>query len=91
MPYKISFTKTAEKDIIELKKSEPYAYEKVLSLLREVVITPFSGTGKPKPLGKNRAGQWSRRITLKHRLVYTVDEESITVSIISASGHYDDK
>jgi mRNA-degrading endonuclease RelE of RelBE toxin-antitoxin system len=43
--YKIRFTKIAEKDILQLKKSEPAAYEKVLILLREVVVTPYTGKG----------------------------------------------
>ena len=87
--YKIRFTKIAEKDILQLKKSEPAAYEKVLILLREVVVTPYTGKGKPKPLSGDRAGQWSRRISYKHRLVYTVEEEIVTVTIISASSHYE--
>ncbi|MEN6456957.1 MAG: type II toxin-antitoxin system YoeB family toxin [Prolixibacteraceae bacterium] len=36
-------------------------------------------------------GCWSRRITQKHRMVYSVDDEKITVLIISATGHYGDK
>jgi hypothetical protein len=27
----------------------------------------------------------------KHRLVYSIDQEIITIYIISAKGHYDDK
>jgi Txe/YoeB family toxin of toxin-antitoxin system len=50
----------------------------------------YSGTGKPKPLSYGKTGQWSRRITAKHRLVYSVDDEKITVLMITASGHYDD-
>lgn len=49
------------------------------------------GTGHPKPLGSNRVGEWSRKITDKHRLIYTIDNEQIIVLVISAYGHYDDK
>ncbi|MGX5858748.1 type II toxin-antitoxin system YoeB family toxin [Dyadobacter jiangsuensis] len=35
------------------------------------------------------AGFWSRRISQEHRLVYAVDENTITVTIISAKGHYE--
>ncbi|MDR1610431.1 MAG: type II toxin-antitoxin system YoeB family toxin, partial [Candidatus Symbiothrix sp.] len=36
-------------------------------------------------------GKWSRRITLKHRLIYQVNDTTITVSVLSAFGHYNDK
>lgn len=89
MPYKLRFSKIAEKDILRLKKSEPNAYKKVLVLLREIVVTPYTGKGKPKTLSGDREGQWSRRITNKHRLVYIVEEKIITVTIISAASHYE--
>ncbi|HEX8300881.1 type II toxin-antitoxin system YoeB family toxin [Sphingomonas sp.] len=31
---------------------------------------PFSGAGKPEPLGGNLSGWWSGRINQEHRLVY---------------------
>ncbi|HPM11039.1 MAG TPA: type II toxin-antitoxin system YoeB family toxin [Paludibacter sp.] len=46
---------------------------------------------KPKPLGGDRAGQWSRRITEKHRLVYLIEEEKVNILILSTYGHYNDK
>jgi toxin YoeB len=88
--YKIEFTKQATEDLTRLKRNEPIAYRKVGKLLFELFEHPYSGTGKPKPLGYGRTGQWSRRITSKHRLVYSVDDEKITVLVITASGHYDD-
>jgi len=37
------------------------------------------------------AGLYARKITDKHRLVYAVKDDIITVDIFSAKGHYDDK
>jgi len=37
------------------------------------------------------SGFYSRRITQKHRLVYSIDGEEISILVISAMGHYDDK
>ena len=91
MIYKIKFENTATKDIKYLKRSEPQAYNKLVRLLEELQTTPTTGTGHPKPLGANRAGQWSRRITQKHRLVYKIENEEVTVLVLSAYGHYDDK
>ncbi len=63
---------------------------KINNLLNELRIHPYIGTGNPEPLKYDKKGQWSRRITQKHRLVYEVNEDRIVVYIISAIGHYDD-
>ena len=92
MGYKIDFTDSALQDIQNLKKSgEKSVLKKINSLLDELEKHPFTGTGKPKPLKGNLDGFWSRHINKKHRLVYKVNDEIITVTIISAIGHYDDK
>ena len=92
MIYEIEFSELALNDIRMLRKAdEKVALKKIDALLDELKEHPCTGTGKPKPLGGNRVGQWSRRITDKHRLVYMVDDDKILVLIISASGHYGDK
>ena len=89
--YKISYTERAEKDLAALKRNEPQSFKKVVKLFDELVKHPTVGTGKPKQLSGDRAGQWSRRISDKHRLIYLVDNEKIVVLLLSAYGHYDDK
>ena len=89
--YSIDFTNIALEDLAKLKKSEPKAFKKVIKLIEELRIHPEEGTGHPKPLGSNRIDQWSRKITSKHRLIYTIDKNIIIVLVISAYGHYDDK
>ena len=37
------------------------------------------------------SGYWSRRIDKFNRIIYTIEEEIVTVTIISAKGHYGDK
>jgi toxin YoeB len=68
MIYELDFTEETKHDIAHLKRSEPQAYKKLSKLLMELQIHPTSGTGHPKPLSGDRMGQWSRRITDKHRL-----------------------
>ena len=70
--YKIDFSEQTKSDLARLKKSEPNSFKKAEVLLNEISEHPYTGTGKPKPLGNNRAGQWSRKISDKHRLVYKV-------------------
>lgn len=89
--YQIEFTPEAIKDALLLRKSDPKAYQKLNRLVEELKAHPMQGTGRPKQLTGNRKGQWSRRITEKHRLVYKIDGEKVIVLILSAYGHYDDK
>ena len=89
--YTLDFYDQAKKDIKALKKSEISAYNKLIKLLDELLYHPITGTGHPEPLSGDRVGQWSRRITTKHRLVYQIEEKNVIVLILSAYGHYDDK
>lgn len=91
--YQLRFDDEATEGIARLKKSEPAAFKKLVKLLSELQEHPKTGTGKPKPLGGDRAGQWSRHISDKHRLVYTIDEDEVVsiVEVLSVWGHYDDK
>lgn len=48
---------------------------------------PATGTGKPEALKHGLSGLWSRRLSLKDRLVYRFDEEGI--HIFAIGGHYE--
>lgn len=90
--YYVVFSKQALRDIDELVKAgDKVTLKKLDRLLDEISEHPRTGTGKPKPLAHGWAGYWSRRITDKHRLVYTIDDSIVTVNVISAKDHYDDK
>ncbi len=91
MRYHVVVKPKADKHIKALVKSEPAAYVKAMLLFQELAKHPRTGTGHPKPLSGDRAGQWSRHISHKHRLVYEIHDEIVTVLVISAYGHYDDK
>lgn len=64
---------------------------KIERLLHELIEHPKTGTGQVEQLKGDRQGQWSRRIDKKNRLVYTIKDEIVTVEVISAKDHYDDK
>ena len=89
--YNVEYTKRAEDGLKKLRKSEPNAFKKAMDLLVEIMEHPTTGTGKPERLSGDRAGQWSRRITDKHRLVYTINDTTITVLVLTTYGHYDGK
>lgn len=88
--YKISYTKKAEDDLGKLKRNELSAFKKAVKLLNEIADNPTFGTGHPHQLTGDRARQWSRSITKKHRLIYEVHDNEIIVLVLAAYGHYDD-
>ncbi|MBR4131076.1 MAG: Txe/YoeB family addiction module toxin [Bacteroidaceae bacterium] len=91
MTYNIDFKEQAARDLIALEKNEPKAFLKAQALIAELREHPRTGTGKPEQLTGERAGQWSRRITKKHRLVYEIHDTEVVVLVLTAYGHYDDK
>lgn len=64
---------------------------KIEVLLKELEEHPYSGTGKPEQLKHGLSGYWSRRINQKDRMVYSVEEDIVTVEVVSAMGHYGEK
>lgn len=90
--YKVEIQPTAEKDLSKHKKSGNKATRlKIIKMLDELTEHPYSGTGKPELLKYELQGYWSRRINQKDRLVYKVQENVVTVFVLSAWGHYSDK
>ena len=91
MSFTLEFTKTALSDLDQHKKPGNRAtLKKIERLLTELMEHPATGTGKPEKLKYDLEGLYSRRINSKHRLVYKIQDETGTVLILSAYGHYND-
>lgn len=88
--YRIVFTDEALKDLRKLI-SNKQAMIKLEKLLEEIKEHPRFGTGQIEHLMYYVEETWSRRIDKKNRIVYTVDDEIIVVTIMSITGHYKDK
>lgn len=85
--YKIIYTKTAIKDIPNLKSAHLDKNTKALiNIIRE---DPFKIPPPYEKLVGDLQGLYSRRINLKHRLVYEVLENDKIVKIISLWTHYE--
>lgn len=92
MNYTLRFSKTSLEDIERHKKSGDKAtVKKIEKLLNEIKKHPTTGLGQPKKLRHDLAGLYSRRINRKHRLVYGINEQVVSVHILSAWAHYSDK
>jgi len=89
--FKVIIKKKAYDDLSKLLKEDEKVYKKALRLIDELYEHPRTGTGKPELLKGDLKGRWSRRINRKHRLVYRIEDIEVTVLVISAYGHYDDK
>ena len=85
--YKILYTKTALKDIPKLKAAKLDNKARVLiDLIRG---NPYQTPPQYEKLAGDLQGAYSRRINIKHRLVYKVSEEQKEVTIISLWTHYE--
>lgn len=76
---------------LHLKSGNKANIKRIEKILEELTQTPFVGIGKPEPLKHQLSGFWSREINKKDRLIYKVNEDIVTVFVISAIGHYSDK
>lgn len=74
-----------------LKAGNKANIKKIEKIFVELSRSPYVGTGNPEPLKHELSGFWSRRINNKDRIIYKVQEDIVTVFIISAMGHYEDK
>lgn len=84
--YRIVVSKNALKDFPNLTAAGLDKKAKALiELLKE---NPFQNPPSYEKLVGDLEGLYSRRINIKHRLVYQVFEDSKTVKIISAWSHY---
>ena len=85
--YSIIYTKKAVNDIPKLKSAKLDKKAKALiELIRE---NPYQTPPPYEKLQGDLQGAYSRRINIKHRLVYEVFEEEQTVKIISLWTHYE--
>jgi toxin YoeB len=66
------FSEKAWSQYLYWQANDPKLLERLNILIEECRRHPFTGTGKPEPLGGNLSGWWSRRINHEHRLVYRV-------------------
>lgn len=85
--YKIVYTKDSIKDIEKLKGAN--LNKKVLALIEIIKNNPFQTPPPYEKLVGDLQGLYSRRINIKHRLVYQILENVRTVKIISMWTHYE--
>lgn len=85
--YTIVYTKKAAAEIPKLKAAK--LDKKAKALIDVIRENPYRSPPPYEKLVGDLQGAYSRRINIKHRLVYEVLEDEQTVKIISLWTHYD--
>lgn len=84
--YKIVYTKAAVKDIPKLKAA--HLDIKAKTLIEIIKENPYQNPPRYEKLVGDLEGVYSRRINIRHRLVYEVFESETIIKIISLWTHY---
>lgn len=71
------------------KSGQKNIQSRILKLIEDIEVHPYTGLGKPEALKYELTGLWSREIDKGNRLIYEISENQI--HIISIRGHYFDK
>ena len=91
MSYTLIFAPRAMADFEKIKKSGDQArLKKLRSILEELREHPLTGIGNPERL-RYKADTYSRRLSGKDRIVYSVHDDIVEVNILQMLGHYSDK
>jgi len=83
---KLAFDTSAWQDLQWWLANDREVGKRFFKLLEAVIREPYEGIGKPERLRGFGTEVLSRRITLEHRLVYTVEADLITV--LACRYHY---
>lgn len=87
MKWEVVFTKQAQKDAKKLKSAGlKLQAQKLLEVLRD---DPFKTPPRYEKLIGDLAGVYSRRINIKHRLLYQVLTEERLVKVLRMWTHYE--
>ena len=72
----------------ELRQKDRKMHDSLKKIIKELQRgDPAQGLGKPEPLKHQLSGFWSRRLSLKDRLIYKFYQKS--VHIFAIGGHYE--
>lgn len=85
--YKLVFTKQAQKDAKKIKQA--WLKDKTINLLSIIENDPFKNPPPYEKLLWDLRWAYSRRINIKHRIIYEVLENELTVKIIRMWTHYE--
>ena len=74
----IIVTRKSSNSVVIIKDKQ--ILRRINTLIKDTVLNPFEGIGKPAPLKHALSGYWSRRITDEHRFIYKTSENAIEIA-----------
>lgn len=77
---KLIFSENAWEDYLYWQDTDRNMLKRINRLIREIMRSPFKGSGKPEPLKHGLSGYWSRRINDEHRIVYRPAEDAVLIA-----------
>jgi toxin YoeB len=84
MTWTIRFSRNALKDAKTLRSANLASnVNRLIEILKQDPYQP-----PYEKLSGNLKGYYSRRINIKHRLVYAIDEENKLIKVVSVWSHY---
>lgn len=86
MSFKIVLAKQAQKDRAKIAQF-PALAKNVSAIVKILAVDPYA-IPYEKLIG-DLSGMYSRRINRQHRLIYSIDEDTQTVKILSMWTHYE--
>ena len=92
MKYHVEFSDQADADLDTWRRSGAKKdVKKIFKLNEELEKHPRTGTEQVEALKGDLSGLWSRRINKHYRMLYSIQDDIVTVEILSLRGHYGDK
>jgi Txe/YoeB family toxin of toxin-antitoxin system len=85
--WEVLLSKKAQQDLEKIIAAG--LLDRVKKLLRVLQENPFSNPPKYEKLRGNLKDCYSRRINIKHRLVYRVIQDTKTVEVLRMWSHYE--
>jgi toxin YoeB len=87
MSYSVFLTPQAKKDLVNLERAGLKG--KVDILIKKMQADPYCVSPSYEKLTGNYRGAYSRRINIKHRLVYQILEQEKAIKILRMWTHYE--
>jgi toxin YoeB len=79
----------AWEDYLYWQTQDKKTLKRINLLIRDIDRNGYEGIGDPEPLKYEFTGWWSRRIDVKNRIVYRIQDEKIEIA--QCGSHYRDK
>jgi len=90
--YSVNLDPNARKELQAHHKSgDKKTIRRIEQIFEELAEHPQTGIGSPERLKYKMSGYWSRQINKKDRLIYRIFNDTVSVLVVSAKGHYTDK